>query len=93
MHKEIENLLTENNVNTDEVQIENGHVGNVPPPTHYKLNEFTTPFQEVVSTYGVPLYKEINPSYFTIISFPFLFGVMFGDIGHGVFVLVLATIL
>ena len=25
----------------------------------------------------------MNPGLFTIISFPFLFGVMYGDIGHG----------
>lgn len=37
----------------------------------------------IVDTYGVPGYKEVNPGLFTIISFPFLFGVMYGDIGHG----------
>ena len=53
------------------------------PPTYFKLNDFTTPFQTIVSEYGIPRYREINPGIFTIITFPFMFGVMFGDIGHG----------
>jgi V-type H+-transporting ATPase subunit a len=53
------------------------------PPTYFKLNEFKSVFQLIVDTYGVPRYKEVNPGLFTIITFPFLFGVMFGDIGHG----------
>ena len=52
-------------------------------PTCFKPNEFMYPFQEIVNTYGVPRYKEVNPAYFTTISFPFLFGLMYGDIGHG----------
>lgn len=36
-----------------------------------------------MNTYGVPMYKEINPAVFAIVTFPFLFGVMFGDVGHG----------
>ena len=52
-------------------------------PTFFELNDLTFPFQEIVNTYGHPRYQEINPSLFNIITFPFLFGVMFGDIGHG----------
>jgi len=40
-------------------------------------------FQELVNTYGTPRYREINPAVFTAITFPFLFGVMYGDVGHG----------
>ena len=41
-------------------------------------------FQELINAYGVASYREINPTVFTLITFPFLFGVMFGDAGHGV---------
>ena len=63
------------------------------PPTLIFTNEFTEAFQEVVNTYGVPRYQEINPGYFTIITFPFLFGVMYGDIGHGLMLLIFAIYL
>ncbi len=53
------------------------------PPTHFELNDFKWPFQEFVNTYGVPRYKEANPALFTAATFPFLYGVMYGDIGHG----------
>eukprot|EP00916_Digyalum_oweni_P004487 GHVL01007949.1.p1 GENE.GHVL01007949.1~~GHVL01007949.1.p1 ORF type:complete len:806 (-),score=110.82 GHVL01007949.1:812-3229(-) len=53
------------------------------PPTLITTNEFTEPFQTMVDTYGVPRYREANPALFTIIAFPFLFGIMYGDIGHG----------
>jgi V-type H+-transporting ATPase subunit a len=53
------------------------------PPTYFKLTDFSYPFQTIVNEYGIPRYREINPGLFTIITFPFMFGVMFGDIGHG----------
>lgn len=53
------------------------------PPTLFKLNDFTAPFQGIVETYGIPKFKEINPAFFTIVTFPYEFGVMFGDFGHG----------
>ena len=56
-------------------------------PTYIQTNELSAPFQLMVDTYGVPNYQEANPALFTIITFPFLFGVMFGDILHGGIVL------
>ena len=63
------------------------------PPTLILTNEFTQSFQEVVNTYGIPRYREINPGYFTIITFPFLFGIMYGDIGHGLILLLFSSYL
>lgn len=37
----------------------------------------------IVDTYGVPRYLEANPAVLTIVTFPFFFGMMFGDMGHG----------
>ena len=57
-------------------------------PTLIYTNDFTCIPQLIVDTYGIPRYQEINPGYFAIITFPFLFGVMFGDIGHSIFLLI-----
>jgi len=46
-----------------------------------------------VNTYGVPSFKEINPAFFTTVTFPFLFGVMFGDIAHGGALLIFASLI
>jgi V-type H+-transporting ATPase subunit a len=56
------------------------------PPTYIQKNEFTAVFQEMVDTYGLPRYEEANPALFTVVTFPFLFGVMYGDVGHGLMV-------
>lgn len=64
----------------------------VNPPTHIQTNKFTAAYQEVIDAYGVGSYKEINPMPYTLITFPFLFAVMFGDAGHGLIMFLFAFI-
>mgnify|MGYP003684152667 FL=1 len=53
------------------------------PPTHLPVDKMVYGFQALVNTYGTPRYREVNAGAFAVILFPFLFGIMFGDLGHG----------
>jgi V/A-type H+/Na+-transporting ATPase subunit I len=50
-------------------------------------------FQQLVTVYGRPRYKEIDPTLFIAITFPILFGAMFGDVGHGFVLALLGALL
>lgn len=53
------------------------------PPTKLKNSWLLRPFEMLVNLYGVPNYKEIDPTFFLGITYLILFGAMFGDVGQG----------
>jgi V/A-type H+-transporting ATPase subunit I len=52
-------------------------------PTLLQPNRLLMPFTALVTQYGIPRYGEIDPSGVFAITFVLMFGMMFGDVGHG----------
>ena len=51
------------------------------------------PFQTLVTTYARPRYAEVDPTFLIALTFPLLFGAMFGDVGHGALLALLGVLL
>ncbi|HHU21531.1 MAG TPA: hypothetical protein GXZ51_03700 [Acholeplasma sp.] len=58
------------------------------PPTCNKNNKFVTPFESVTNMFEVPNYREVDPNPMMSIWFWFIFGMMMGDVGYGVVMLI-----
>ena len=61
--------------------------GSENPPTKIQNHSFIKPFETITKLYGLPHYDEIDPTPLIAITFPLLFGFMFGDAGHGIVLL------
>ncbi len=53
------------------------------PPTKLKNGWFAKPFEMFVEMYGLPAYGELDPTPFVAFTYCLLFGIMFGDLGQG----------
>jgi V/A-type H+-transporting ATPase subunit I len=62
------------------------------PPTKLKNWKLFKPFEMFVGMYGLPAYNEMDPTVFLALTYSFIFGAMFGDVGQGL-VLVIGGLL
>ena len=53
------------------------------PPTKLKNPKIFKPFEMYIKMYGLPDYHEIDPTIFVALTYSFIFGIMFGDVGQG----------
>ncbi len=64
--------------------MEDGHEGKLSkPPTKLNNPKLFKPFEMFIRMYGLPDYGEFDPTIFVAITYSFIFGAMFGDVGQG----------
>lgn len=62
-------------------------------PSLVRYPGWLLPFVPLVKSYGIPRYGEFDPSLLFALTYLVLFGAMFGDVGHGGVILLLAVLL
>ncbi|HMD89749.1 MAG TPA: V-type ATPase 116kDa subunit family protein [Anaerolineaceae bacterium] len=62
-------------------------------PVSLKNSKWLKPFQMLVTTYATPCYGEIDPTWLIAITFPVIFGAMFGDVGQGLVLVLVGWLL
>ncbi|MGH2855613.1 MAG: V-type ATPase 116kDa subunit family protein [Solirubrobacteraceae bacterium] len=63
------------------------------PPTLLRFARLSAPFRVLVDTYGVLPYSDVDPTAFAAVAFVVMFGMMFGDVGHGLLLMLLGGVL
>ncbi len=63
------------------------------PPTLINNPKITKPLEVITTNYGYPGYNELDPTSIIGLTFPIIFGFMFGDIGEGIVVALLGYML
>ncbi|MDD6057322.1 MAG: V-type ATPase 116kDa subunit family protein [Clostridiales bacterium] len=58
------------------------------PPTRLKNPKIFQPFEMFVKMYGLPAYNEMDPTIFLGLTYTLMFGMMFGDVGQGICLMV-----
>jgi V/A-type H+-transporting ATPase subunit I len=68
-------------INIQEAETSNTPMDEV--PVLMKNHPLIRPFELLVQGFGYPRYKEIEPTIIVALSFLLMYGLMFGDVGHG----------
>jgi len=74
------------------IKIEKPEKGDL-PPTSLKRGDLLKPFEAITAQYGIPNYFELDPTKLVAFIFPLLFGLMFGDVGQGLVIMIAGGIM
>ncbi|NHI90977.1 MAG: hypothetical protein EAX96_00655 [Candidatus Lokiarchaeota archaeon] len=88
INKDINKITEEKSV----IKVENPQKGEL-PPTLIERASIWKPFEAITSQYGTPNYYELDPTKLVAFIFPMLFGLMFGDIGQGIVIMIVGLVL
>ncbi len=72
--------------------VELPHPKGSPPPTLLRRRGESQPFTTLVEIYATVPYQDINPTPFAAVTFVLMFGIMFGDVGQGLLLVLLAVL-
>lgn len=78
IRKELNDITNERICVTEEAVTETDKV-----PVKLKNSRIARPFEWLIKLYGLPIYREIDPTSLMFITFPLFFGIMLGDVGYG----------
>ncbi len=62
---------------------EKHEMADIKPPTKLNNPKVFKPFEMFIKMYGLPSYNELDPTIFVALTYAFIFGAMFGDVGQG----------
>lgn len=84
--EDADRLIKETDEDPDVIAIledDNDPPGGGVPPTKIKNAAIFRPFEMFTKMYGVPNYREFDPTWIVALTYSLLFGIMFGDVGQG----------
>lgn len=86
-------LIQKNEISTD-IKKATKKIGKPPSLIKYpRVTGIFASFAAITKAFGVPDYYEFDPTPFFLITFPVLFGMMYGDVGHGVLLFVITFLI
>lgn len=94
--KDAKKLTQEIKVANDKITcvIQSDHKSlNSSPPTKLNNPGIFKPYEMYIKMYGLPAYNEFDPTILIALTYSFIFGIMFGDIGQGLCLLIVGLFL
>ena len=77
----------------DAEKLQSVRSGKLDVPVQLNNPSFIKPFELITDAYGIPAYRTIDPTPLLGISFILMFGMMFGDVGHGLILTIIGFFL